>query len=231
MREIYIFGAGGLGKEMAWHLEMLDIQSKGYRLLGFLDDDEAKWNTQVYGYSVLGRLEEIMGPGALVLLGVGNPQCRSLGLKRIKAKNGIPYTLIGPGVVRAKNAICGEGAVMEVGAVLGPDSIINEGVLINKRAMVTHDVEVGAYCVLSPYVFLSGASKVGAGCSIGAHATILPGVSVGKGCVIGAGAVVTQDLPPFSLAVGVPAVVKKGLPEWKPWKLETAPSRDSLHAA
>jgi acetyltransferase EpsM len=214
VHEIYIFGAGGLGKEMAWHLEMLDIQSKGYRLVGFLDDDEAKWNSRVYGYEVLGRLEDILRPGAFVLLGVGDPQYRSVGVKRIRAKDGILYTLVGPDVVRAKNARCGEGTVLEVGAVIGPDSFIGEGVLINKRAMVTHDVEVGDYGVLSPYVFLSGASKVGAGCSIGARATVLPEVSVGKGCVIGAGAVVTQDLPAFSLAVGVPAVVKKQLPEW-----------------
>ena len=214
MREIYIFGAGGLGKEMACQLEMLRIESKGYRFVGFLDDDESKWNSQVYGYKVLGRLEDILRPGAFVVLGVGNPQYRVFGMNRIKANGGILYTLVGPDVVRAKNATCGEGAVLEVGALLGPDSFIGRGVLINKRVMVTHDVAVGDYVVLSPYVFLSGASKVGTGTSIGARATILPGISVGRGCVIGAGAVVTHDLPAFSLAVGVPAVIKKQLPEW-----------------
>jgi sugar O-acyltransferase (sialic acid O-acetyltransferase NeuD family) len=214
MRDIYILGAGGLGKEMAWHLEMLDVQSKGFRLSGFLDDDESKWNSRVYGYSVLGKLEDVLMPGGVVVLGFGDPQQRLLGMKRIRAKDGIFYTLVGPDVVRAKNATCGEGAVLEVGALLGPDSFIGRGVLINKRVMITHDVEVGDYGVVSPYVFLSGASKVGAGASIGARATILPGISVGRGCVIGAGAVVTHDLPAFSLAVGVPAVVKKQLPEW-----------------
>lgn len=43
---------------------------------------------------------------------------------------------------------------------------------------------------------------------IGAAAIILPGVRVGKGSVIGAGAVVTQDIPPYSIAVGVPAIVR-----------------------
>jgi sugar O-acyltransferase (sialic acid O-acetyltransferase NeuD family) len=214
MHEIYILGAGGLGKEMAWHLEMLDIQSKGYRLVGFLDDDQTKWNRRVYGYAVLGRLEEILRPGEFVLLGIGDPQVRSLGAKRIKAKGGIPYTLVSPDVIRAKNTTCGAGAVLELGALLGPDSRIGDGVLVNKRVMVTHDVDVGDYSVLSPHVFLSGGSKVGVGCSLGVGATVLPGVSVSKGCVIGAGAVVTRDLPAFSLAVGVPAVVKKHVAEW-----------------
>lgn len=44
---------------------------------------------------------------------------------------------------------------------------------------------------------------------VGRRAIILPGVHIGDGCVIGAGAVVTRDLPPFSIAGGVPAVVLK----------------------
>ena len=44
---------------------------------------------------------------------------------------------------------------------------------------------------------------------IGRRVIILPGVSIGDGCVIGASAVVTKDIPPYSIAVGVPAKVVK----------------------
>ena len=47
--------------------------------------------------------------------------------------------------------------------------------------------------------------RVGADVWVGRGATLLRGVDVGRGSVIGAGAVVTTDLPPFSVAVGVPA--------------------------
>lgn len=44
---------------------------------------------------------------------------------------------------------------------------------------------------------------------IGANVTILDGVTIGDGAVIGAGAVVTKNIPPYAVAVGVPAEVKK----------------------
>jgi acetyltransferase-like isoleucine patch superfamily enzyme len=42
---------------------------------------------------------------------------------------------------------------------------------------------------------------------IGANVTVLSGVTIGDGAVIGAGAVVTADIPPHTIAVGVPARV------------------------
>lgn len=54
---------------------------------------------------------------------------------------------------------------------------------------------VGGDVIIEDYVWL--ASRV----------TILPGVKIGRGSVIGACSVVTKDIPPMSVAVGVPAKV------------------------
>ena len=45
------------------------------------------------------------------------------------------------------------------------------------------------------------------GAHIGIGSIIMPGVTIGRGAVIGAGSVVTKSIPPFSVAVGVPARV------------------------
>ena len=44
---------------------------------------------------------------------------------------------------------------------------------------------------------------------IGANVTVLDGITIGDGAIIGAGAVVTKDIPPYAIAVGVPAKVEK----------------------
>jgi acetyltransferase-like isoleucine patch superfamily enzyme len=61
------------------------------------------------------------------------------------------------------------------------------------------------------------------GAWIGAGAVILDGVRVGRGAVIGANAVVSRDVPPHCVAVGVPAQVKKRL-------LDTGSVRDGVSA-
>ena len=43
------------------------------------------------------------------------------------------------------------------------------------------------------------------GATLGANCTVVCGVTVGAHAFVGAGAVVTQDVPPFALVVGVPA--------------------------
>lgn len=49
-------------------------------------------------------------------------------------------------------------------------------------------------------------------CWLGNGVKVVDGVTIGRGSVIGAGAVVTKDIPPYSVAVGVPAkaISKRG---------------------
>lgn len=71
---------------------------------------------------------------------------------------------------------------------------------------------------------------------IGCNCLILEGVMIGDGAIIGAGAVVTKDVPPYSVVVGVPAkVIKYRFSEkqiralekthWWDWPIETIKKR------
>jgi acetyltransferase-like isoleucine patch superfamily enzyme len=44
---------------------------------------------------------------------------------------------------------------------------------------------------------------------IGHNAVVLEGVTIGHGAVIGSGALVTKDVPPYAIVIGVPAQVKR----------------------
>ena len=50
-------------------------------------------------------------------------------------------------------------------------------------------------------------TRVRRGASVGSGATVMSGITIGEAALVGAGAVVTRDVPPFAVAVGVPARV------------------------
>ena len=75
------------------------------------------------------------------------------------------------------------------------------------------EVQIGSHC--SIYSFNTIENKQGKvtiekGARIGTHSSVMQGVTIGEGAIIGAHSFVTKDIPPHSLAVGVPArVIKK----------------------
>jgi acetyltransferase-like isoleucine patch superfamily enzyme len=66
------------------------------------------------------------------------------------------------------------------------------------------------------YPHVKGDVVIGSDVWIGQDVTVMSGLSIGDGCVVGTGAIVTKSLPPFSIAVGVPArVVKYRFFDWQ----------------
>ncbi len=53
--------------------------------------------------------------------------------------------------------------------------------------------------------------KMGKNVWVGSNATILQGVTIGDGAVIGANALVTKDVPPKTVAAGIPAKIVKSI--------------------
>ena len=53
------------------------------------------------------------------------------------------------------------------------------------------------------------AVTVGADIFIGARAMVFPGVNLGVGCIVGAGSIVTKDVPPYAIVVGVPGKIAR----------------------
>lgn len=75
-----------------------------------------------------------------------------------------------------------------------------------RRSIVCNDGQRRHVCYARPVT-------IGDDCWFGANVVVCPGVTIGDGCVVGAGSVVTRDLPPRSLAVGVPARVLRQITE------------------
>lgn len=137
----------------------------------------------------------------------------------------IVYTdvVIGDDFTTGHNALIREDTVIGDDVLVGTDTVIDgsctigshvslqTGVYVPTNTDIGSQVFVGPRAVLTndPYPVRRDAPLDGPSLddhvSIGANATLLPGVSVGRGSFVAAGAVVTEDVPPETLAVGVPA--------------------------
>ncbi|MGP5123798.1 DapH/DapD/GlmU-related protein [Glutamicibacter sp. BW77] len=80
---------------------------------------------------------------------------------------------------------------------------IGAGSMIGHNAVITtlnHDMVPSRRADMHPAKVV-----IGKGVWFGANVTVLPGISIGDGAVVGAGAVVTKDVAPHTVVVGVPA--------------------------
>jgi acetyltransferase-like isoleucine patch superfamily enzyme len=130
------------------------------------------------------------------------------------------------------NLFIGQGTKVMPGATLlplggtiriGRNCTINYGCLLYGVGglEVGENTRIAAHTVMTPmnHVFTDPETpiwkqgetalgiRIGRDVWIGNGVKILDGVTIGDGSVVGAGSVVTKSLPPFSVAVGVPARV------------------------
>lgn len=121
--------------------------------------------------------------------------------------------------------ICGRAVIGE-NCSLGQNVFVGNEVKIGNRVKIQNNVSVydnvtledGVFCgpsmvftnVYNPRSEIERKSEfrdtvVRRGATLGANCTIVCGVTIGAYAFVGAGTVVTRDVPPFALVVGVPA--------------------------
>ena len=143
-----------------------------------------------------------------------NSAIPTLDLKGVKARIE-PGAIIRDQVEIGDNAVIMMGASINIGAVIGEGTMIDMNAVLGGRATVGKNCHVGAGAVLAGVIEPPSAKPVilEDDVLIGANAVILEGVTIGEGSVVAAGAVVTKDVPPFSVAAGIPAKVIKQIDE------------------
>ena len=119
-----------------------------------------------------------------------------------------------PGAVIGERSSLGQNVVVMNGTRIGDNVKIQNNVSVYEGVELEDDVFCGPSMVftnvINPRSHISRKNEyrrtlVKRGTSIGANATIVCGVTLGEYSFVGAGAVVTTNVLPYALMVGVPA--------------------------
>jgi UDP-2-acetamido-3-amino-2,3-dideoxy-glucuronate N-acetyltransferase len=110
-------------------------------------------------------------------------------------------------------SLVGRGSAVDCDVTIGAEVRIQTGCYISAFTRIEDDVFVGpgVNTLNDPTAGDRGPGEpldgpvLRRGCRIGGGAVLLPGVEIGAGAFVGAAAVVTRDVPPGALVVGVPA--------------------------
>ena len=143
--------------------------------------------------------------------------------------------VVAAGATIADGALIGDQAHVRERATIGERSLVGRGsavdndVTIGARVRIQTGCYITAFSVIEDDVFVApgvtllndrtaGRRPEGeplrgpvlrTGCRVGGAAVLLPGVEIGADAFVGAGAVVTRDVAPGELVVGLPARVRE----------------------
>jgi UDP-2-acetamido-3-amino-2,3-dideoxy-glucuronate N-acetyltransferase len=118
------------------------------------------------------------------------------------------------GAVIGERCSLGQNVVVMNGVKIGNNVKIQNNVSVYEGVELSDDVFCGPSMVftnvVNPRSHVSRKNEykktlVGRGATIGANATIICGVTLGEYAFVGAGSVITKDVLPYALMVGVPA--------------------------
>lgn len=210
-RLLYIVGAGGSGREVAWLASDIWGNKTAIR---FVVDHRDYLTDAVNGIPVelLSNLRRDKDSSYVVA--IGEPSLRSKLATKMRDAGFQAQTLIHPGTRMSKCVELEEGVVVAAGSILTTGIKLARHVHINIACTISHDVTIGEFSTLSPGVHVSGHVRIGKGVFIGTGTNIINGSAsqplvIGDGAIVAAGACVTRDVESGSMVAGVPATRRR----------------------
>ena len=206
MKDLYIIGAGGFGREVAWLVERINEIEQTWNIKGFIDDNESRWGTKENDYIVLGGCDYLKTLGEVyAVCAIGAAKVRKSVIEKIQESSIKFATLIDPSVLISKRVEVGEGTIICANSILTVDIKIGKHVIINCDCTIGHDDIIDDFVTIYPSVNVSGNVHLGECSELGTGMQIIQGKTVAKNTIIGAGAVVVKDIEISGTYVGSPA--------------------------
>ena len=206
MKDLYIIGAGGFGREVAWIVARINSIKPTWNLKGFIDDNETLWGSKEGEYHVFGGCECLSTlEDVYAVCAVGSSNVRKKIIEKLKDTSVKFATLVDPSVLYSNSVKIGEGAIVCAGTIITVNVNIGDHVIVNLDCTIGHDAVIDDFVTIYPSVNVSGNVLIGECSELGTGTQIIQGKKVISNTIIGAGAIVVKDCIESGTYVGSPA--------------------------
>ncbi len=205
MKNIYILGAGDLGREFESWFDLFSSDKMHYQIKGFLDDDLNALDGFPSDYKILGKIKEFQFTESdYAVMAISNPKIKEGIFEFLKDKVKF-YTFIPTNAIIGKFVTINEGCILAPNVIVTTNVVLGKCVTLNCGTQVGHDVIIEDFCSLMANVDLGGGVVLEKGVYIGTNATIIPRIKISKHVLIGAGSIVINKISLPQSVFGNPA--------------------------
>lgn len=206
MKDLYIVGAGGMGRELLNNI--LDIQmlsGQRWNIKGFLDDTPDPLAGKECDYPVAGSIQDYFpGPNDVLAMGIADPAAKKRLSTLLKGRGAAFESIIHPHINGGRHNVVGEGIVIYPGFGMSVNIRIGDFCTF-LSCSIGHDTCIGDFCTISGCCNIMGNVTLGSEVFMGGNAAIAPHVAVGDGAYICLGSMVMKNVKARDKVMGNPA--------------------------
>lgn len=209
MKDIAVYGAGGLGREIACIIRMINEREPSWNFIGFFDDAPSYKGTkneygEIFGgYEILNQWEKPID----VVISVGSPSALRIISSRITNPLVEFPNIIAPSVsfLDENRVKMGKGNIFCTNCMISTNVEIGNFNIFNGYIPLGHDAKIGSFNVVMPSCNISGGVEIGNSNFFGVQSVVLQYQKIGNNVRVGANSVIMRNTKDGFLYLGNPA--------------------------
>lgn len=208
MKEIAIYGFGGLGHEVACLIQQINLIEQTWNVIGYFDDGVEAGTECKYG-KVLGNIDTLNSwdRPINVVIAIGNVKYLEIVPSKITNPNVEFPNLVAPNCFffDKGSVVMGKGNIITFGCRMSCNIHIGDFNVLNGCVSLGHDVVLGSHNVMFPETRISGQVTIGDKNFFGARCFASQTITIGNENRFGAGSFILRKIKDDGLYMGNPA--------------------------
>ena len=193
MKEIYIFGAGSIAREVIRLIKKINFKKKIWDIKGIACKDSFA-EKSIDRIKLINQENIKITTNTYAICAISDPNTKAKVIEKIKQKKIKLAKLVCPEVFIYNDVKIGNGSIILSGCQIGHTTTIGKNSLISFGVDIGHNINLGNDTSILPNSTVGGYVNIGNRVLIGSGVNILPEVKIGSNSRIGIGSTIIKNV-------------------------------------